>query len=99
MHGSLTGLTRRHSTGQKSERFSNHPPDKHVSNFEKRDPEEGSWRANLNDGGQGGSFISRILAAPGALSEVLPPAALLGISLILSAFLIGISTATLAGMG
>jgi len=60
-----------------------------------------SGKARLNyfddgPGGEGGSAFRSFLASPTLLSEHLPPAGLLAVSLLLSALLVGLVTAALA---
>ena len=57
---------------------------------------DGPDRFDDGPGGEGGSVFSRLLASPGALADALTPGALLAISLLLSAALVGLATAALA---
>ena len=47
-------------------------------------------------GGEGGSFLRSVFSAPAVLTESLPPIGLLVISLVLSAFLVVVATASLS---
>jgi len=54
-----------------------------------------SDRINGGVGGEGGSFVHSLLASPGSLPDAVKPAALLAVSLLLSAALISFVTAAL----